>query len=167
MSSRAPAKVCSVCGTSYRGSYGVHASTAKHRANAHRRSDAGKSITKQGGGSRAARLRRGAAQAHRSQALYEHSSTVPVKRHRRSLPDDGAAKVVPVIRYRRHRPAVFAELRTHAGRLFRVTYSSATGKLLSTRYASGADRARFRAAGKSLEDARARVLVRKGGRVGI
>lgn len=86
---------CSVCRHDYRGTYLLHLSTKEHRRHA------GPRITR----AKSARRER-VAHAYRVSRRDEGSGMIEVRRHRRSKPNDGRARVVGVRPYVRGWPYV-------------------------------------------------------------
>ena len=132
---------CSVCRANVRGSYAIHAGTRRHRTNLVR------AETRRGNKAvpRAAAIRRqNAGRTLRTNVdTYLAAITTRIRRHKRSRPNDGAAKVVTVTRYYRRKPApttyVARKLHEVAGAWYVVRYRD--GVATSMRRATRAERA--------------------------
>lgn len=135
---RPAAKLCTVCRRTYRAGYAAHAATKTHRQAAARAEQRRLPSSRAMRGGRTAARGRAAGQARRSEDDYLSRTTVRVKRHKRSRPNDGRAKVVAVTRHYRHRPDTYRELhRSHDGKhWYAVTRRGSTGEALSVRYVS-------------------------------
>lgn len=128
----AASKVCSVCRSTYRGSYTTHAATRTHQANARRGSDSTKLARSEGGSRRAARAR-AARQATRSLDTWLRDNTVRVRTYVRRRPNDGPRRTVKVVRHYRGKPDVWTEVRKVGDTFYRVVFSNKTGAALSLR----------------------------------
>lgn len=128
----APAKVCGVCRSGYRGSYAVHASTDRHRT-AERRANTARDSKLVRRSARRERAGAAARAAQRNQDDYLSRTLVRVTRYRRSRPNDGTRKVVDVVRHYRKRPATYSTLELAGGKAYRVLRDLATGSALSFR----------------------------------
>jgi len=91
-----PAKVCHVCHAGYRGLYMLHVSTKSHQRKANPTPRRGWTKGKEFG--RAIGRRR-----RYAEKMTTGEGMVDVRKHRRSPPDDGNAKTVPVRHYWRDR----------------------------------------------------------------
>jgi hypothetical protein len=121
---------CSICRTRYRGTWGAHASTKRHRANAYRQANPASSTRK--GHKRLAREAAG----RRARRVERAPSGRPirVRAHRRRTPEDGPRRRVDVVRHRRGRPFVHERREYSDARGRRVVESfSVRGHLLTRR----------------------------------
>lgn len=132
---RSSSLVCATCGGRYRpGGFGRHAASKAHNNARARRA------ASSGGIRSAAQERRRAAgrRARLSEDRYWEANAVRVRQHKRSRPNDGAAKVVKVRRSYRKPPAVYSTVEPgiKGGRPYRVLRELATGDVIRVWYAA-------------------------------